>query len=57
MNDRVETIQIDSETARPAPSPLGPHSVLAGDLIDEEGHPTLVARDRVISFLRERLQE
>ena len=55
MGSRLETIEVDSDSARPAQSPWGPHSVLAGDLIDDDGHPTLAARARVISFLRSQL--
>ena len=32
-----------------------PHSVLTAHLVDEEGHPTLQARDDVLAFLRRRL--
>jgi dienelactone hydrolase len=31
------------------------HSVLTGDFVDEPGHPTRVARDRVIDFLKAQL--
>jgi dienelactone hydrolase/pimeloyl-ACP methyl ester carboxylesterase len=31
------------------------HSVLTGDFVNEPGHPTRVARDRVIDFLKARL--
>ena len=32
------------------------HAVLTVDLVDEPGHPTPMARDRVIAFLDERLR-
>jgi len=47
--------------ANPQPTPFFrhivacPHSVLTAHLVDEEGSPTLRARDEVIAFLRSRL--
>jgi hypothetical protein len=32
-----------------------PHSVTTAHLVDEEGHPTLAARDEIIGFLASRL--
>jgi hypothetical protein len=32
-----------------------PHSVTTAHLVDEEGHPTLAARDEIIAFLTTRL--
>lgn len=32
-----------------------PHSVVTAHLVDEEGHPTLKARDKIIAFLTDRL--
>jgi hypothetical protein len=32
-----------------------PHSVVTQHLIDEAGQPTLVARDEIIAFFRQRL--
>jgi dienelactone hydrolase len=55
LGERFEAIEIDSAASRPSKNPLGPHSVLTEDLIDQEGHPTLQARDRVLQFFRERL--
>ena len=31
------------------------HSVVTADLVDEEGHPTRQALDRVLTLFRERL--
>jgi dienelactone hydrolase len=48
--------------AHPDPPPFfaqhvrSPHSVVTVHLIDEEGQPTLVARDEILSFLSTRLQ-
>jgi hypothetical protein len=33
------------------------HSVVTKDLIDEEGHPTRAALDRVMSFFDEQLRD
>jgi hypothetical protein len=33
------------------------HSVLTGDFVDQPGHPTRVARDQVIDFLKSQLLE
>ena len=61
LGDAFEGIEIPSESV-----PLwrnfwsavkGPHCVLTEDLVDEVGHPTVAARDRVIAFFRERLAE
>jgi hypothetical protein len=32
-----------------------PHSVVTAHLVDEEGHPTLKARDEILAFLTDRL--
>jgi len=32
-----------------------PHSVTTAHLVDEDGHPTLTARDEIIAFLTARL--
>ena len=50
-----EGIEIDSALAQPSQNPMGPHSVVTEDLVDEDGHPTAVARDRVIELFKERL--
>jgi dienelactone hydrolase len=55
LGDRFEAIEIDSAVSRPSRNPTGPHSVLTEDLVDKAGHPTIVARDRVLAFFRERL--
>ena len=55
LGKAFEGIEIPSEVVPDAMGPGGPHSVLTNDLRDIEGHPTLVARDRVVSFFREHL--
>jgi dienelactone hydrolase len=52
---------IPGETANPEPPPFFrdvvgcPHSVVTAHLVDEQGHPTLRARDEILDFLAERL--
>jgi dienelactone hydrolase len=50
-----EAIEIDSSPGNPHGIPARAHSVLTVDLVDEPGHPTKAALDRVMSFLAERL--
>jgi dienelactone hydrolase len=52
-----EGIEIDSSPGNPHGVPREAHSVLTRHLVDEEGHPTRAALDRVLSFFRERLGE
>jgi dienelactone hydrolase len=54
---------LPGSSANPIPPPFhaevvgSPHSVLTAHLVDEEGHPTVEARDTVLAFLAERLRE
>lgn len=50
-----EAIEIDSSPGNPYGIPKSAHSVVTRDLIDQEGHPTREALDRVLSFFKERL--
>jgi dienelactone hydrolase len=50
-----EAIEIDSSPGNPYGIPKSAHSVVTTDLVDEAGHPTKEALDRVIGFFRERL--
>ena len=50
-----EGIEIDSSPGNPAGIPSRAHSVLTLELVDEPGHPTRAALDRVLTFLTERL--
>jgi dienelactone hydrolase len=52
----VECIEIDSGPRNPHRNPRIAHSVLTEHLIDEQGHPTRAALDRVLAFLDERLR-
>ena len=56
LGEAFEGIEIDSSPGNPYGIPARAHSVLAIDFVDEPGHPTRAALDRVLSFQRERLQ-
>jgi dienelactone hydrolase len=56
LGDGFEGIEIDSSPGNPHGISAKSHSVVTNDLIDEEGHPTRVALERVLSLFRERLQ-
>jgi dienelactone hydrolase len=51
-----ESIEIDSSPGNAYGIPARAHAVLTVDLVDESGHPTRAALDRVLSFLNERLR-
>jgi dienelactone hydrolase len=55
LGSGFEAIEIDSSPGNPHHIRRMAHSVLTNDLIDEEGHPTRQALDRVIAFFKERL--
>ncbi len=57
LGDGFEAIEIDSGPGNPHGIPRTAHSVVTSDLVDEEGHPTREALDRVLAFFRERLIE
>jgi dienelactone hydrolase len=56
LGDGFEGIEIDSSKGNPHGNPRMAHSVVTKDLIDEAGHPTRLALERVLSFFEERLQ-
>ena len=62
LGDRFEGRVVPGSSANPAPPPFfrdvvgTPHSVLTASLVDEEGHPTIRARDEVLAFLTSRLE-
>lgn len=56
LGEGFEAIEIDSSKGNAAGIPKMSHSVVTKDLVDEEGHPTREALDRVLSFFAERLQ-
>lgn len=56
LGDAFEAIEIDSGPGSPHGIPRSAHSVVTTDLVDETGHPTRAALDRVLSFFTERLR-
>ena len=56
LGEGFEGIEINSEPFNPHGLPLSAHSVLTRHLVDEAGHPTRQALERVIAFFKERLQ-
>lgn len=54
FGDRLEAIEIPSSSGR-RPGRKA-HCTLTHDLVDAAGHPTALARDRVIAFLHEQLR-
>jgi dienelactone hydrolase len=55
FGERFEAIVIDSGPGNPDGIPREAHSVLARDLVEEDGHPTEKALLRTIEFLTEQL--
>jgi hypothetical protein len=55
LGDGFEGIEIDSGKSNPHGIPRRAHSVVTKDLVDEEGHPTREALERVLGLFRERL--
>jgi dienelactone hydrolase len=55
LGDAFEVIELDSSSGNVGGFGRSAHSVLTGEVREEPGHPALAARDRVVSFLRERL--
>ncbi len=56
LGDGFEGIEIDSSKGNPHGNAPTAHSVVTKDLIDEAGHPTREALDRVMGFFAERLR-
>jgi dienelactone hydrolase len=57
LGDGFEGIEIDSSPGNPHGVPKSAHSVLTADLVDEAGHPTREALDRVLQFFAQRLHD
>lgn len=55
LGDAFEAVEIDSKYGNPEGNRQA-HSVVTTDLVDEDGHPTRQARDRVLGFFNERLR-
>ncbi len=56
LGDGFEGIEINSGRGNPWGLTRAAHSVVTTDLVDEEGHPTRQALDRVLALFRERLK-
>lgn len=56
LGESFEGVEIDSSPGNEFGIPSRAHSVLTVDLVDEPGHPTRMARDRVVAFLGQRLR-
>ncbi len=57
LGDAFIAVEIDSSPGNPYGIPKNAHSVLTVHLVDEPGHPTRAALERVIVFLHEQLDE
>jgi dienelactone hydrolase len=55
LGDAFEVIELDSSPGNPAGFATSAHSVLTHELRDVPGHPSVAARDRVVTFLSERI--
>jgi hypothetical protein len=55
LGDSFIAVEIDSSKGNPSGIKRSAHSVLTEDLVDEPGHPTREALERVLVFLEERL--
>jgi dienelactone hydrolase len=56
LGSGFEAIEIDSSRGNPHGIARTAHSVVTNDLVDEAGHPTRAALDRVLAFFAERLR-
>ena len=56
LGDGFEGIEIDSSPGNPHGLTRSAHSVVTTELVDEAGHPTRQALDRVLGLFRERLR-
>ena len=55
LGDNFIAVEIDSSPGNPHGIPKSAHSVLTEELVDQPGHPTKDALDRVLAFFRDRL--
>jgi dienelactone hydrolase len=55
LGDRFVAVEIDSSTGNPDGIPADAHSVLTLHLVDQTGHPTHDALERVLALFRDRL--
>ncbi|MDG4859718.1 dienelactone hydrolase family protein [Streptomyces sp. T-3] len=57
LGDAFEVIELDSSPGNSGGFAKSAHSVLTGEVRDRPGHPALAARDRVVTFLHDRLAD
>jgi dienelactone hydrolase len=57
LGDNFIGVDIDSSSGNPHGIKKSAHSVLTEELVDQPGHPTKDALDRVLAFFRDRLQK
>jgi dienelactone hydrolase len=55
LGEAFEGIEINSSPGNPDGIPARAHSILTIELVDQEGHPTRAALDRVMAFLAQQL--
>jgi len=55
LGDNFIAVEIDSSSGNPQGIKKTAHSVLTEEFVDQPGHPTKDALDRVLAFLRDRL--
>jgi len=55
LGDAFEVIELDSSPGNPGGFAKNAHSVLTNEVRDLPGHPALVARERMVAFLRAQL--
>jgi dienelactone hydrolase len=55
LGEAFEVIELDSSPGNPGGFTGSAHSVLTNEVRDRPGHPALEARERVVAFLRDRL--
>lgn len=55
LGDAFIAVEIDSSPGNPHGIKQTAHSVVTEDLVDEPGHPTHAALNRVMTFFAERL--
>jgi dienelactone hydrolase len=55
LGDNFIAVEIDSSPGNPNDIKKAAHSVLTEELVDQPGHPTKDALDRVLAFFRDRL--
>jgi hypothetical protein len=55
LGDAFEVIELDSSPGNAAGFKKSAHSVVTGEVRETPGHPALLARERMVEFLRKQL--